>query len=50
MTALYLILLILGLGCFLADAFRSASPRVSLLGLGLAFWIAVPLLQTAQNL
>ena len=40
MTLLVLIMLILGLACFLVAAFGwVASTRVNFIGLGLAFWI-----------
>ena len=50
MTVLFLILLIAGLACFLVAAFNLATVRVNLIALGLAFWILVPLIQTAQLL
>lgn len=37
---LMLILLILALVCFVLSAVNVPSPRVSLLALGLAFWVA----------
>lgn len=51
MDVLYFVLLLLGLVCFLAHAFLTEprTPR-SLLGLGLAFWIAVPLIAQARVL
>ena len=33
------VLLILALVCFVLSGFNVPSPRVSLLGLGLAFWV-----------
>lgn len=51
MTALYLVLLVLGAASFAAAAFGRGrfDAQVSLLPLGLFFWILVPLLQTLQG-
>ena len=50
MTVLYFILLLLALVCFVASCLRVSSPRVELVALGLAFWVAVPFIQTLQRL
>ncbi len=47
MGLLFLLLLIAGFICFLGAAFGTFS-RVNLIGLGLAFWILVPLIQAFQ--
>jgi hypothetical protein len=47
---LFLILLLLALICFGVAASGRASARVNLVALGLAFWVAVPLIQTIQAL
>jgi hypothetical protein len=49
MVVIFLLLLIGGLVCFLLTAFGVAS-RVNLLGLGLALWIAVDVIQKARQL
>lgn len=50
MTVLYFVLLLLALVCFVAAAVGVRSPRVELLALGLALWVAVPFLQALQRL
>lgn len=49
MTLLFLILLLAGAICFAMAAFGTPVRRVYLPGLGLLFWILVPLLQTIQK-
>lgn len=57
MTAIYLILLLLALVCFVvaaagrtpADTLGRAT-RYNLVALGLAFWVAVPLIETIRSL
>jgi hypothetical protein len=49
MTVLYLILFLLALVCFVASAFQVHSPRVYLVSLGLALWVAAPFIQTLQK-
>jgi hypothetical protein len=53
-SIVYFLLLLVGLLCFLGDAFGrpAPSPRrvASLTALGLAFWITVYLIQAAQGL
>lgn len=47
MQLLYLLLLIAAVVCFAVAAFAaSRTPRVNLVALGLAFFAAVPMLQT----
>ena len=41
------VLYVLALVCFVLAAFGVPVPRVSLLALGLAFWVLVPLLAVA---
>lgn len=51
MIVVYFILLLLALICFAVAAVsrrRHAELGVELVALGLAFWVAVPLLQTLQ--
>lgn len=50
MLALYLILYVVALVCFLMAAFGVAASRVNLIGLGLAFMVLVPIIQLAQKL
>lgn len=54
MTELYLFLLILAAGCFVASAFKVNVGRVdrplNLVALGLFLWTLVPLIQTARSL
>lgn len=55
MTTIYLLLLLAAILCFLAAAFRGGTDgvgrvRVNLIALGLAFWVAVPLLQTIRGI
>lgn len=50
MTALYFVLLLLALVCFVVAAFNVVSARVNLVALGLAFWVAVPFIQMLQKL
>lgn len=50
MTVLYFILLLLALVCFLVEAFGRNRFTFSLVALGLALWVAVPLIQTLQRL
>jgi len=51
MAVLVLILLVLGLGCFLIAAFSPAQPsRPALVPLGLAFWILTAIIGAAQSL
>jgi hypothetical protein len=50
MDTIFFLLLLGGLLCFLADAFLFRPQRVGLLALGLALWIAVPLIHAAQSL
>lgn len=53
MILLYALLLIAALVCFLLEAFWRARPtrpaRPFLLALGLAFWVAVPMLQALDR-
>lgn len=49
-VVLYFILLLLAFICFMVSAFQVHVPRVYLIGFGLAFWVAVPLIQTLQKL
>lgn len=54
MTVLYLILLLLAAVCFAVAAFTrrdhlDSGRGVSLVPLGLFFWVLVPLLQTLQS-
>lgn len=49
MDVINFLLLLAGLLCFIAAAANVPS-RIHLLGLGLAFWIAVPFIAAAQNL
>lgn len=47
MTGVYIVLLIVGLLCFLVAAVRAqppVAPRLNLVALGLAFWITVSLI------
>lgn len=50
MDVLYFFLLLAGALCFAVSAFSRGryDSRVTLLPLGLLFWIAVPLIQTAR--
>lgn len=48
MLALDLILLLLAAACFVAAAFGWAGAKVNLLALGLAFWVAVPLIAAVK--
>lgn len=50
MTAIYFLLLLLALVCFVIDAFVVSQRRVHFLALGLALWVAVPLIHAAQAL
>jgi len=50
MTVLFLILLLLALVCFVASAFQVHSPKLHLISLGLAFWVAVPFIQIVSKL
>jgi len=51
MAVLVLILLVLGLGCFLVAAFSPAQPaRPALVPLGLAFWIVTAIISVAQGI
>jgi lipoprotein signal peptidase len=50
MTVVFLILLLLSLVCFLVAASGRALAQVNLVALGLALWVAVPLIQTIQTL
>lgn len=51
MTALYAVLLVLALGCFVLAAFKLvAEARVNLVALGFSFWVLVPLLSLLQRL
>lgn len=50
MIALFFILYLLAAICFVASAFQVHSPRLYLVGLGLAFWVTAPLIQTLQKL
>lgn len=49
MTIIYILLLIAALGCFVLACTRLAA-RVNLIALGLAFWVAVPLIQHLRAL
>lgn len=44
MSLLILILLVLGLACFIATATRFVSAKVEVLAIGLALWIATDIL------
>lgn len=50
MTVVYLLLLVLAAVCFAAAAFGRGryDSRVSLVPLGLLFWVLVPLIQTLR--
>jgi hypothetical protein len=50
MTLIYLLLLLAALVCFILAAAGVPVRRISLVALGLAFWVAVPLLQTIRAL
>lgn len=51
MAVLVLILLVLGLACFLVAAFSPAVPsRPALVPLGLAFWITTAIIAVAQTI
>jgi hypothetical protein len=51
MLAITLILLIVAAVCFALAAFNVApNPRVNWLGLGLFFWVLVPLISTVSRL
>lgn len=51
MTIIYFLLLLAAFACFLFEAFSRTKPaRPLLIALGLAFWVAVPLLQTVRAL
>lgn len=50
MNVLYFILLLLALICFVASALNRVSSRVNLVALGLALWVAFPLIQQLQSL
>lgn len=50
MNAIYALLLLLGLLCFLGDAFGAKVRTINLTALGLAFFILVPLIQTVRIL
>lgn len=51
MQALYFVLLLAGLMCFLLEAFSTRfSSRIHFLALGLSFWISVTLIQVGQRL
>ena len=50
MNALYFVLFLLALVCFVADAFDASVRRVSLLALGLAFFVAPFALQALDKL
>lgn len=47
MSAIYLLLYVLALGCLLGAAFGAKAGRVQLGWLGMAFWIAVAILRAA---
>lgn len=50
MLVLMFVLLLLAIVCFVASAIHVSSPRLNLVALGLAFWVAVPLITTLQKL
>lgn len=50
MSVLFFILLLLALVCFVLSAFQVHGPRVYLVGLGLALWVAVPFISALQKL
>lgn len=50
MITLYFVLLLLALVCFVASTFAVNAPRINLMSLGLALWVAVPFIQTLQKL
>jgi hypothetical protein len=51
MEILVLIMLVLGLGCFLIAAFSPVQPgRPALVPLGLAFWIGTVIIEAAAHL
>lgn len=50
MQVLYFVLLLLACVCFVLSAIQVNSPKIYLLGVGLALWVAVPLVQTLQKL
>lgn len=50
MTTIYFLLVLAALVCFVLAAAGVPVRRVSLVALGLAFWVAVPVLQYGQAL
>lgn len=50
MLTLYMILFLLSLACLLAGAFQVHAPRLNLVPLGLALFVAVFFIQTHQKL
>ena len=50
MALLYFVLLLLALVCFVAAASGKVASRFNLVAVGLALWVAVPLVQTLQKL
>jgi hypothetical protein len=50
MEIVYFVLLLLALICFVLTAFGVQHSRVGLLALGLAFWVAVPLIHALRAL
>lgn len=50
MHVLYFVLYLLALVCFIASAFQVSARKVNLLAFGLAFFVAVPMLQQLRLL
>lgn len=50
MDVLFFVLLLLALVCFLASAFNVSASRLTLISLGLALCVAVPLIKTLLKL
>jgi hypothetical protein len=50
MEAIYFLLLLGGFICFITEAFIVRPERITLIALGLALWIAVPLIHAVQAL
>lgn len=50
MDVIFFLLLLGGFLCFITEAFIVRPERVTLIALGLALWILVPLIHAAQSL
>lgn len=50
METVYMLLFLLAAVCFLLDFLNVRAPKVHLVGLGLLFWVLVPLIQTLKSL